>query len=384
MWTLVMGLNGLAATTFALLFVFRLGVGVVEANGPAAVSLLSDYYPVAERAKRMGLYLSGALIGAIVGLVGGGIAVTYGGWKWAFLMWVPVGVVVAVVVARQPEPRRGDQDADFHGDLTLTAGAGEIAEFAAVASLLPPPRREGTLDYSCCTVREVGRELLRIPTMWFGVIAVTISQLLLNGLQFWAVPYYKRVHHLSATKAGAITAAFGLGAAVGIIAGGFFADRLLRAGKVNARVYVVAFGSIGASLLLFPGFASTNLALSGSLMVIGGFLLTVPIAPAEALMTDVVVAQLRGRASSVRSVVRSLSSVGPFAIGGLSALLMSSGLSHADSLRFALVAFTPLYAVGGLVMLLAARTYGSDVAFVVAESRRHPDTATPSMPAPVA
>src|SRR6476660_3003610 len=36
-WTVCMGLNGLA-TSYLLLFLARLGVGAVEANGPAAVS----------------------------------------------------------------------------------------------------------------------------------------------------------------------------------------------------------------------------------------------------------------------------------------------------------------------------------------------------------
>jgi hypothetical protein len=36
----------------------------------------------------------------------------------------------------------------------------------------------------------------------------------------------------------------------------------------------------------------------------------------------------------------------------------------------ALVAFIPVYAVGGVVMLLAARSYPADLAFVVAETRR--------------
>ena len=49
-WTACMGL-GAIAPGFAFLLVGRLGVGSVEANGPAAVSLLSDYYPVAERAR---------------------------------------------------------------------------------------------------------------------------------------------------------------------------------------------------------------------------------------------------------------------------------------------------------------------------------------------
>jgi hypothetical protein len=43
-------------------------------------------------------------------------------------------------------------------------------------------------------------------------------------------------------------------------------------------------------------------------------------------------------------------------------------------LQAALVAITPLYAIGGVIMLFAARTYPSDLAFVAAESRRLRDS----------
>ena len=58
-WTACMGLNAIAPT-FAFLFVSRMGIGIVEANGPAAVSLMADYYPVANRARMMGRYQLGA------------------------------------------------------------------------------------------------------------------------------------------------------------------------------------------------------------------------------------------------------------------------------------------------------------------------------------
>jgi MFS family permease len=63
----------------------------------------------------------------------------------------------------------------------------------------------------------------------------------------------------------------------------------------------------------------------------------------------------------VRSAVRALSAVGPLIVGVL---------ADAVGLRWALVALTPVYAVGGVIMLGAARHYPADVAFVVAESRR--------------
>jgi light-regulated signal transduction histidine kinase (bacteriophytochrome) len=67
-----------------------------------------------------------------------------------------------------------------------------------------------------------------------------------------------------------------------------------------------------------PAFWSTNLAVTAPLLFIGGAFLTPPVAPAEALVSDVVVAELRGRAATVRSVVRALSSAGPVFIGLLS------------------------------------------------------------------
>jgi hypothetical protein len=95
--------------------------------------------------------------------------------------------------------------------------------------------------------------------------------------------------------------------------------------------------------------------------LIGGVFLTLPVAPADALLTDVVVAPLRGRAAALRSIVRSLAGITPLVIGALKGVY---------GLQTALLIVTPFYAVGGCIMLLAARTYPSDLAFVAAESQR--------------
>lgn len=364
-WTLCMGLNAFA-TSYPMLFACRLGVGTTEANGPAAISLISDYWPPDVRAKKMGLYQAGALAGAITGLGLGGLAVSIGGWRWAFLMWIPFGIAVAMFIGRQPEPDRGCQD----GAWQQAAEAGVEVSDVQLLTALPSPTRTASCEYATATTREVIRELRRARSMWFGVMAITIANLLLNGLQFWAVPYFERVDHLGAAAAGGFTATLALGAVVGILGGGFLADRLLRRGILNARVYVVAAGSFAGTAVLFPAFASTHVWITAPMLVVGGAVLTLPVAPAEALMTDVVVAELRGRAAAIRSIVRSLSAVGPLIIGAVSTALISSGLSRADGLRWAIVGLTPVYAVGGVVMLLAARHYPADVAFVASEARR--------------
>jgi sugar phosphate permease len=226
---------------------------------------------------------------------------------------------------------------------------------------LPEPTRTSTVDYSSLGFREAYAEILRIRSMWFGVIGITISQALLSGLGFWGVPYFKEVHHLSASAAGGYVIIFGLGAAIGVVTGGFVADRILRRGIVNARIYVVVVSSLIATIAFVPAFLSTDLLVTLPLFFVGGIFLTLPVAPADALLTDVVVAPLRGRAAGIRSLVRSAAGLMPVVIGGLKGVY---------DLRIALVIVTPVYAIGGLIMLIAARTYPSDLAFVVAESRR--------------
>ena len=62
-WTLFTGLSGLA-TSFAWLFVYRLGVGVGEAScAPAANSLLGDLFPPRQRARAMAIFMLGLPLG---------------------------------------------------------------------------------------------------------------------------------------------------------------------------------------------------------------------------------------------------------------------------------------------------------------------------------
>lgn len=392
-WTVGMVASALAPG-YAALVAARMAVGAVEGNGPAAVSLLGDYYPVRNRGRMFGLYQGGALVGTLVGLLAAGVAVSAGGWRWAFWIWVPVGLAVAVWVARIPEPARGDQDGDLrvgsaddegdggakhgdggvepvdghhpdHGDphtIGEEIGIGGLTSVDAAATLdLPAATRIGTLDYDRAGLGTVIRELCRVRTMWFALLALTLSQFLLVGLQFWGVEFFKRAHGLSASGAAGFTAVFGLGAAAGVLLGGFVSDRYVERGVVNARILVVAASSLAAPVVLVPAFLISNIWLTTPFFILGGLLLTAPVAPGEAVLNDVVVAPLRGRAASFRGVLRSLAALSPVLIGGL---------SDAVGLQDALALLTPTYAVGGVLMLLATRTYPTDLAFVAEESHR--------------
>jgi predicted MFS family arabinose efflux permease len=357
-WTACMGFGALAPG-FAFLFIGRLGVGVVEASGPASFSLLSDYYPVAIRARMMGRYQLGSAVGGLFGVGLSGVLVDTFGWRAAFWMWIPLGLLVVVLVSRLPEPERGGQDRAFHLEETTHV------ESDNVPGLLPdfhlPEPRTSDIDYGTASWPEVLRELLRIRSMWFGLMSLTISSFLLGALGVWGIEFFKQAFDLSATKAGAFVPAIGAGAALGLVGGGELADHLLRRGMTNARVHVTAVSSVLASVFLLPAFLSSSLPRAAVLLFFGSLCLTIPVAPSEALVSDVVPSELRGRAAAIRAVVRALSALAPLIVGAL---------SDATDLPTALAIVTPLYAVGGLVMLFAARTYPADLAFVAAEARR--------------
>jgi hypothetical protein len=84
------------------------------------------------------------------------------------------------------------------------------------------------------------------------------------------------------------------------------------------------------------------------------------------MMADVVVCDLRGRAAMIRSIVRTLSAAGAGIVGGISIALGG----HAFGLKWALVILMPIYAIGGLIVLGARRTYATDLSYAIVETRR--------------
>lgn len=374
-WTLAMGFTGFA-TSFVFLLLARMWVGGLESNSPAAISLIGDYWPVEQRSTKMSLYQLGNLVGAVVAYIVAGAAVQLGGWRWAFWVWIPFGVASTILLLRSPEPRRGNHDlreAVHPAERGALARADEIAEatvdeeLARIAETieLPEPDRVGTVDYHDLNTKQAMREIWKIKSMWFGLASITVAQLITNALQFWAIEYFKRVYHMTNTAAGGVASLLLVSSILGFIVSGRYCDALLRRGVLNGKIYFIAITSVLGSVLLMVAFASPTLWITAPLFFLGGFCMTAPVAPAETLMTDVVVCDLRGRAAMIRSIVRTASTVGALIVGGLSVLL-----GGGPALRWALVALLPVYAVGGVICLGARKHYAKDLAFAIAETRR--------------
>ena len=91
------------------------------AIGPTSMALIMRAFPDSERVKAMGWW---ALVGAgapVIGLVAGGPLVEAFGWRWLFVVQVPLSLValtIAVVVLHET-PRRAREPIDFAGAFTI-------------------------------------------------------------------------------------------------------------------------------------------------------------------------------------------------------------------------------------------------------------------------
>jgi hypothetical protein len=149
------------------------------------------------------------------------------------------------------------------------------------------------------------------------------------------------------------------------------ADRLLLRGVLRARVWVSGVAYLGAAATMVAAFASRSLWVAAPLLALGSAFGATPIEPQYALLLDVTPTPLRSQASAIADVLGFVSALGYLIVGGLSSLLDGD-------LRLALLCASPIYAVGGILLLTARHTYVADVALVVAEAKQLRDEAATS------
>src|SRR6266699_1243785 len=105
LWSLASGGSGLAAT-FAILFATRICVGIGEGGyGPAAPAILSDLFPIETRGRVMAIFCAAIPVGSALGYVIGGLVGAHLGWRWAFYLVAPPGLLLGLLCFWQRDPR---------------------------------------------------------------------------------------------------------------------------------------------------------------------------------------------------------------------------------------------------------------------------------------
>jgi MFS family permease len=292
-WSLMTAACGLAGR-FATLFLARVGVGVGEAAlSPAAFSMLTDLFPKRQLGLAMGLYSMGVYVGAGLAFIVGGIAVqaalelgpitiVYVGevapWQLIFIAVGLPGIVVALLMLSVREPKR--KAAPSHQDENAL-----WAVFALIA-------------------REPGTFLLH----FIGFAAIG---LIFNGFMAWLPSFFIRNYGLPVGQVGPLlgTLVMVFGSA-GIVTGGLFSDRLLRAGHqagpfISARLAGAALLPLCVAAPLVGSFW-----LSCGLFAAFFFFSAFPYSSAAAAIQMAAPPHLRAQMSAIYLFVLNLAGIG--------------------------------------------------------------------------
>jgi EmrB/QacA subfamily drug resistance transporter len=130
------------------IIVFRIvqGVGgaLIMANSGAVIA---DLYPREQRGRAYGFTSLGWTIGAVLGVVLGGLIVTYVSWRWIFWINVPTGVLAIAVALRvlRDKGERTRQRLDPLGMITL--GLGLFGVLWAITKLANGPFDASTAGF---------------------------------------------------------------------------------------------------------------------------------------------------------------------------------------------------------------------------------------------
>lgn len=228
-WSLVTLATALATTYWELLL-FRALEGFGEAfYFPASMSLISDYHGRDTRSRAMAIHQSSVYAGTIAGGTVAGLLAEYFGWRSGFYVFGGLGVVLGVVLlGLLKEPRRGQSD---------------------------PVERDG-LIHAPIDVRKPDfwrsfAETFTNPTVWILIAVFFGANAVAAIFLTWMPRYLHNTFNMRLAAAGfSATAYLQVASVLGVLTGGFLADRLARR-YLGGRMLTQALGLFGGVAFLF-------------------------------------------------------------------------------------------------------------------------------------
>lgn len=298
---------------FGQLLFFRAAEGLGEAfYFPASMSMIGDYHDAGTRSRAMGLHQTSVYIGTIAGgSIGGWIAQHYG-WRWSFVAFGGLGMVLGLVLTRVLlEPPRGP-----------AVTAMPLPEFLAI--------------------------LKRTPVATLLMLAFLMNNFVAVVLLSWMPKFLYDTFHLSLAMSGLTATLFvQLASLAGAPTGGWLADVLRRRTPAGRMLVQACCVLAGAPFVVLCGQTRTVAMLIFALTC-WGFLKGMHDANIFASMFDVVPEGSRGAAVGTMNMIGWLGGGGtaPVVIGYVAKY---AGLGAAIS--FAATA----YVAAGILLLTAAR-----------------------------
>jgi MFS family permease len=320
-WSLIC-MATVLSRNFRHLFFFRAAEGLGETfYYPASMSMVSDYHGKATRSRAMGLHQTSVYIGTIAGGFFAGAIGQYYGWRWSFIVFGGLGVLLGFALHRMLiEPKRGA--ADF-----VDVGAGEQA---ATAGHLP--------------MREFLKMVWETPTVLTLMGAFMCANFVAVVLLSWMPKFLYSKFHMGLAMAGLTATVFvQLASMIGSPMGGWLADKLRRQ-TPRGRLIVQAVGVFGGAPFVALCGMTQSVAWLMVALTAWGFFKGLYDANIFASVFDVVRPEARGTAAGFMNTVGWLA-------GGGSAPLVIGIIAQRESLGLAIALASVVYLAAGLLLL---------------------------------
>ncbi|MDQ2834290.1 MAG: MFS transporter [Acidobacteriota bacterium] len=240
--TLALGFAG----AFAMLLALRLMIGALEAPSyPINNRIVTTWFGERERASAIGFYTSGQFVGlAFLTPLLSWISVRFG-WRAVFVFTGLVGLLWSIVwicFYRDPKQFRGITQSEIQG----------IAEQGGIPDLSERSIQSKGLIWADLKIILSRRKLWGIYIGQFGLVSTQWFFLT------WFPTYLVSYRHLDFMKSGLLASVPFFGAFLGVLAGGFVSDWMLRRGisLTVARKTPIIFGLLLSTSIVGANFVS--------------------------------------------------------------------------------------------------------------------------------
>jgi len=302
------------AMTFASLFLARIGVGAGEATlSPAAMPLISDYFPEGVLGTALSVYSMAIGIGSGLALIVGGAVVdavtrlgaislpilgVIPGWRLTFLMIGAPGLLLVLLVFTIREPMRRN---------LLRRADGQPSKLK---------------------LTEVFAQLGQRRQSMVGICAGMVFQSIGSWAFFaWAPTFFLRMHHWTAGEAGrTIGVATLVFSCSGMCVGGALSDYWQRKGVSEGPLKVAVISAIGAGAFLGSAMLVSSARLSVALIAPALFFIGLPNGCMYAAIQLIFPNQIRGQMLAIFFMILNLGGLvfGPLLPGVLNDHLFKS------------------------------------------------------------
>jgi len=345
LWSLASGASGVEwpvglAAAYWVLFATRCFVGVGEgAYGPIAPAMIADLYPIEKRGKVMACFYLAIPVGGALGYAFGEIVKNWLGWRWAFYLVVPPGILLGLICFFMREPPQG------RSQYGVDPAGGDANAKPQAANGKPA---NGWRTYA---------RLLAIPSYVYNTLGMTAMTFAIGGLAWW-MPRFLTERNVAAlgpigprTLFGIITAVAGL---LATLSGGLLGDYLRR--FHSGSYFLVSGIALIAGFPMVLGVVFMPFPLAWLFVFLSVFCLFFNTGPTNTILANVTPASVRASAFALNIlIIHALGdAISPPIVG------LIADHSPGGTLTWGFVAVAATMLVGGVIWLAGMSSLARD------------------------